>query len=84
MEGTKSDERRSLQIHREFECSRLECEVLADTYERVLPGNYVEFAERNEDGGELLNRSRHALGRGVQTPSSVVVAASAAAIGGLE
>lgn len=83
MEGTRADERRTVQILREFECSRLEWELLADAYERVLPGNGVEFAQWKEGGGELLNHRRPAMGHGVQRPSSVVVA-PAAAIGGLE
>ena len=49
MEGSRSVRKQVLSVEREFECSRLELELLASAYERVLPGVRVVGDERRRE-----------------------------------
>ena len=44
MDGNKSKVKQKLKVHRDFECSRLEKDLLAAAYERVLPHVRVVFS----------------------------------------
>ena len=44
--GGKSQNGRRFQVHREFECSRLEQAMLAAAYRRVLPNDRLRLVER--------------------------------------
>jgi len=47
MEGTSPKNRKRFQVHREFECSRIEQALLAEAYRRILPDDLLKFVERD-------------------------------------
>ena len=57
--GGKSQNGRRFQVHREFECSRLEQAMLAAAYRRVLPNDRLMIVERKST---TIN---HCVGQGL-------------------
>jgi hypothetical protein len=49
MEGACPRRKGRFQVHREFECSRIEQAVLAAAYRSILPEHRLSLAEGNSD-----------------------------------
>ncbi len=56
MEGIPACRKGKLEVQRGFEVSRLEGELLADAYERVLPQRLVELVERPPASAQLVGQ----------------------------
>ena len=72
MEGICACRKGTLDLQRGFEVSRLESELLADAYKRVLPQRLVELMERQPAAGQPKGQACPAPSRCTQLPESVI------------
>ena len=73
MDGKKLKVKEKLKVHRDFECSRLEKDLLAGAYERVLPQVRVVFSVAEARSPVAADDLRAGSARGMDSNRPIAI-----------